>query len=409
MIADPAGYAAGVPHAEFARLRAEGGVTWVPETALRRRGGEGPEVSAGSGFWAVTTHQLVVRASRAPQLFSSAAGGAFLADQRTPEDLARARQLLINMDAPEHVRVRQHVSTVFSPRAIRELADGIVRHAQGLVARARAAGELDAVHDLAAELPLLVLTDLLGMPQADRHLLFDWSNNLVGFDDPEYGGGDVEIYRKTFAEAFGYARELAADRRRRPSGDLVSHLVTSEVDGRRLTEAEFCQLWLLLVIAGNETTRHLISGMLLALTEEPEQRDRLAADPELTRPAVDEFLRWVSPIMQFRRTATADTELGGRQLAAGDKVVLYYVSANRDPAAFTGPDRLDLARRSNPHLAFGVGSHYCLGSHLAPLEARALLDALRPELPRLRALGPPVRLASNFVNGIKSFPISLAG
>lgn len=409
MLADPATYGAGVPWAEFARRRKDAPVAWVAEPELHRHSSTGGErTQRGTGFWAVTRHASVISASRTPWVFSSAARGAFLADPRTPEDLERARQLLVNMDAPEHATIRRHVTGAFTPRAVRELAGSIRAHAVRLVSALERADGFDAVTDLAAELPLLVLADLLGMPQADRHLLLRWSNSLVGFDDPEYGGGSVDEYAQTFAEAFRYARELAAARRSAPGDDLVSRLLTSSGDGHALTGPQFCQLWLLLVIAGNETTRHLLSGALVALTQWPAQCRRLAADPALTPAAVDELLRWVTPIMQFRRTAAAGTELDGQPIRAGDKVVLYYISANRDEAVFTQPDRLDLGRRPNPHLAFGVGPHFCLGSHLAHLEARILLDTMRPLLTRLRPAGPAVRLESSFMNGIKSAPMTLA-
>jgi hypothetical protein len=410
MLANPATYATGVPWDEFARRRREAPVAWVDEPVLRRHSAaDGTLAHHGTGFWAVTRHDVVISASRDPFAFSSAARGAFLTDPRTTEDLERARQLLVNMDAPAHARVRRHVTAAFTPRTVQRLAGAIQAHASGLVRGIATAGCFDAVTDLAAELPLLVLADLLGMPREDRALLLRWSNNLVGFDDPDYGAGSVDRYRQTFGEAFAYARALAAHRRQHPADDLVSRMVQSKVDGQPLTEPEFCQLWLLLVIAGNETTRHLISGGLLALTQWPGQLAGLAADPALTPLAVDELLRWVSPIMQFRRTATADTELAGRRIQAGDKVVLYYISANRDEAVFTRGDRLDLARQPNPQLAFGAGPHYCLGSHLAHLEARILLDELRPHLPRLRVTGPVIRLASSFMNGLKSLPMSVTG
>ena len=342
--------------------------------------------------------------SRDPATFSSAAGGAFVADPRTQQDLHRNRQLLINMDAPEHAWVRRLVAGAFTPRAVGRLGELVTRHAEEVVARAVAARDVDVVADLAAELPLLVLTDLLGMPQEDRSLLFDWSNNLVGFDDPLFGGGSVQRYRDTFSAAFGYVRQLAADRRARPTDDLLSLLVHAEADGRGLTDAQLCQLWLLLVIAGNETTRHLISNGVQALLEHPEQRDRLIADPGLTPSAVEELLRWVTPIMQFRRTATRDTVLDGTPIAAGDKVVIFYASANRDPAAFADPDRLDLGRDPNPHLAFGIGPHFCLGAHLARLEMAAFLTAIRPHLAGLRLTGPVRRMRTNFMNAITAMP-----
>jgi cytochrome P450 len=271
------------------------------------------------------------------------------------------------------------------------------------------AKEFDAVEDLAAELPLLVLADLLGMPATDRHLLYRWSNHLVGFDDPEYGGGDIDVYRGIMAEAFAYALDLAARRRAEPTDDLVSMIANAEVDGQRLSDREFCSFWLLLVVAGNESTRHMIAGSLQALAAHPAERARLASGAVEVSTAVEELLRWVTPIMQFRRTATRDTELSGQRIAAGDKVVLYYVSANRDAEVFAAPDRLDLGRDPNPHLAFGIGPHFCLGAHLARLEVGTLLTALRPHLHRFELTGPVVRLESNFVNGTKSMPARFAG
>jgi cytochrome P450 len=408
VIAHPATYGVAVPYDRFAELRSRHPLAWTPEPDLVRHSSSGATVHRGTGFWAVLGHEAVAEASRRTADFSSGAKGAFLADPRTRAELDQARQLLVNMDDPRHNRIRRTVTSVFTVRAVQRLTDGITEHATRLVENVVSKGECDAVSDLAAELPLLVLADLLGMPHDDRHLLFRWSNQLVGFDDPEYGGGDVEAYRQTFVEAFQYALDVAERRRAEPGEDLASLLATAEVDGRRLSDREFCNFWLLLVVAGNETTRHLISGGILALATDPAQRARLAADPDLVPTAVEELLRWVTPIMQFRRTALHDTELAGQPIAAGDKVVLYYAAANRDPAVFSDPDRLDLSRDPNPHLAYGVGPHFCLGASLARVEARALLTALRPYLPGLELTGPPIRLESNFVNGLKSLPVKLA-
>jgi cytochrome P450 len=381
----------------------------VALTRSRRvHAGEVIQESTVGGYWLVSRHATVVAVSRAPEVFSSAYRGVFLTDPTSPQDLARARQLLINMDAPEHGRLLRIITPAFSPRAVRRLEAGIRAHARSVVERAVAAERFDAVHDLAAELPLLVLAELLGMPRGDRGLLYRWSNHLIGFDDPDFGGGDVDVYRRTMQEALGYASALAAARRRAPRDDVVSLMLTNEVDGQRLTREEFGQLWLLLVNAGNDTVRNLISGSLLALVAWPDQRDRLAADPHLVPRAVEELLRWVTPIMQFRRTAVCDTELDRQPIRAGDKVVLSYTSANRDEAVFPAPDRLDLGRPANPHLAFGVGAHMCLGARLARLEAAALLEALRPHLTRFELAGPPARMASNFMNGVKSMPARFA-
>ena len=403
-IAHPATYAAGVPHAEFARRRRDEPVGWVDEPVLWRHSSGGRMAARGTGFWAVTTHDAVTAVSRQPEVFSSGAKGAFLVDPRTPAELRQARQLLVNMDAPQHLRIRRLVTSVFTPRAVARLAASVTEHARQLVHRIVAAERFDVVADLASELPLLVLADLLGMPRDDRQLLYGWSNHLVGFDDPDYGGGDVDAYRRTFAEAFTYAMKLGMRRRERPTDDLVSLLANAELDGERLSDREFCGFWLLLVVAGNETTRHLITGSLEALAAHPAERGRLISGEVPMKTAVEELIRWVTPIMQFRRTATRDTRLGGRRIAAGDKVVIYYTSANRDGEVFDEPDRLDLGRNPNPHLAFGIGPHFCLGSHLARLELTALLEAIKPHLAAVELTGPAVRLESNFVNAVKSMP-----
>jgi cytochrome P450 len=407
-IALPATYGTGVPYEEFARRRRDEPVAWVEEPVLWRHSAGGRMAVQGTGYWAVTSHEGVRAVSRRPDLFSSAAKGAFLVDPRTTAELRQARQLLVNMDAPRHARIRRLVTSVFTPRAIARLTGGVTGHAEALARRVTVAPRFDVVTDLACELPLLVLADLLGMPREDRHLLREWSNHLVGFDDPEYGGGDVDAYRQTLAEAFRYAMKLGTERRERPTGDLISRLANAEIDGRRLSDREFCSFWLLLVVAGNETTRHLISGSLAALVAWPGERDRLISGAVPMRNAVEELVRWITPIMQFRRTAVADTRLDGRRISAGDKVVVYYTSANRDEAVFTDPDRLDLGRDPNPHLAFGTGPHFCLGAHLARLELTALLRAVGPRLAAFEITGPVTRLESSFVNAVKSMPARFA-
>src|SRR6266540_4124679 len=364
-IADPATYTGGVPHREFARRRAYEPVGWVPEPVLWRHSRGGRIAQRGTGFWAVTTHEAVLSVSRRTEEFSSGRSGVFLTDPRTPGELAAARQLLINMDAPQHVRIRKIVTSVFTPRSVRRLLDSIAGHAAELVDKVVRADRFDAV-------------------------------------------GDIDAYRATMAEAFAYARRLAAARREQPTDDLVSRMANAELDGQRLSDREFCNLWLLLVVAGNETTRHLIAGSLQALVEHPGERDRLVSGAVPVPTAVEELLRWVTPIMQFRRTATRDTELCGQHIAEGDKVVIYYTSANRDAAVFADPDRLDLAHDPNPHLAFGIGPHFCLGAHLARLELTVLLETIRPYLPGLQVVGPVTRLESNFVNAIKSMPARIA-
>lgn len=361
--ADPAACRDGPPFAELARRRSEHPVTWADELSLPLKAPSRSLERRVGGFWLVTGQAALVEASRNPAVFSSAERGAFLAEPVTRAELERSRSLLIGMDPPEHLRIRRAAVAAFTPAAVRGMRASVARHAGMIVRRLLAAGEFDAVADCASELPTLVLADLLGVPRADRGLFVEWSNNLVGFDDPRFGGGDVVTFRRTFREAFGYGRELARRRRASPRDDLVTRLVTVEVDGSRLSDEEFCSLWLLLVVAGNETTRHLVSGALDVLVERPALRAELAAGTSGIPCLVEELLRWITPIMQFRRTAVADAELAGRLVRAGDAVVLSFLAANRDPAVFADPDGFDPARH----------------------------------------------LESNFVNAVRTLPLSLAG
>jgi cytochrome P450 len=404
-LAAPTSFCSGVPHERFSAMRRDEPVAWVTEPELLRRSGTRTVSMKGSGFWALTRYEDVVAAARAPGLFSSALRGTFIADPVTANDLAQTRQFLINMDGPDHKRLRRLAGEAFKPKAIQRMTERIRGHAQALVDRAVSMGRFDGVRDLAAELPLLVLADMLGIPPQDRSLLLEWSTNLVGFDDPDYGGGDVRRYKQTFVDAFAYGSDLIGRRREAPEDDVISRLVHAEPGHGRPSHAELLHFWLLLVVAGNESTRHFLSSSLSVLLEHPAQRARLAANPELIPSAVEELLRYVSPVMQFRRTLTRDTEIHGRTLRRGDKVVLYFASANRDAEVFDEPDTLDLARSPNPHVAFGAGPHWCLGAHLARAEASALLEALLPHLRTIRSAGEPTRLVSNFMSGYKSLPI----
>jgi len=407
LISDPAVFATGVPFDEFRRLRMEGGVTWVTEKPLWRHSGAVGRAIAGAGYWAVTRYEAIRAVSQQPEIFSSAAAGAFLTDPQSPQHLHMLRQLLLNMDAPEHTRLRASLAPAFARKTIDRLRPTMFEHARTIVADLPRGETFDAVRRIAAELPLRVLADFMGMPRSDTPLLHDWSNHLVGFDDPEYGGGSVLAFKRTVAEIFDYARRLAQEKRRRPGDDLLSFAVSSSLDGKTLSEAEIGHLCLLLVAAGEETSRHLLSGGLLALTEWPEEKERICRDRTLTASAVEEMLRWVTPIMLFRRTAVHDVELEGQSIGAGDKVVLYYISANRDERVFPEPDRFCIARAPNPQIAFGVGSHFCLGAYFARHEALALFEALHPHLRGFQRVGPIDRLESNFMNGIKHMPAVL--
>jgi cholest-4-en-3-one 26-monooxygenase len=266
-------------------------------------------------------------------------------------------------------------------------------------------GRCDFVTDIAAELPLQVIAEMMGVPVADRQALFNWSNRLIGQDDPEYGITADDAKRASL-EVYMYANQLAVERRKQPGDDLISVLLNAEVDGERLTEMEFNVFFMLLMVAGNETTRNLISGGMLSLIQHPDQWACLRRDTSLISTAVDEMLRWVSPVMSFRRTATRDTEIRGQKIREGDKLLMFYGAANRDEEIFPDADRFDVGRTPNDHLAFGIGEHFCLGASLARLEIRVMFEELLRRLPDIELAGPVARLRSNFINGIKHMPVA---
>jgi cholest-4-en-3-one 26-monooxygenase len=389
-LSDPDTFVTDIPHAAFKRLRAEAPVHWQSE-------------KVGKGFWAVTRYADLLAVSKDPLTFSSALGGTNLFELNE-EELSTIRILMLNMDPPRHNKFRRLVSQGFTPRLVTQLEPHIREICVELVDKVVTRDAFDFVTEVAAELPLLVIAEMLGVPAGDRHKVFDWSNRLIGFDDPEYqtSMSDGKI---AAAEMWAYANQLANERKQHPLGDLVSVLLEAEVDGDRLTEMEFDSFFLLLAVAGNETTRNLISGGMRALLEHPEERDRLLADPSLLPTAIEEMLRWVSPLIHFRRTATREVEMHGQRIRAGDKVVIFYPSANRDEATFRSPERFDIGRTPNEHVAFGIGEHFCLGANLARLEIRLIFEELLRRLPDLALDGPVRRLRSNFINGIKAMPV----
>lgn len=385
-------YARSMPHEEFARLRRESPILWHDE----------PD---GPGFWALLKYDDVVAVSNDNQLFSSWLGGTNIPDM-PPDALAMVRTMMLNMDPPAHTKYRRLVSTGFTPKQINALEPHVRDITRRIVDAVMARGRCDFVTEVAAELPLAVIAEMIGVPAQDHHRLFDWSNRLIGFDDPEFTT-TPEDGRTAAMEMFMYANEMALDRKAHPREDLVSVLMAADVDGERLTEADFDGFFILLSVAGNETTRNLISGAMLALIEHREERARLAADFSLMPAAVEEFLRWVSPLIYFRRTASRDTELRGQLIRAGEKVVMYYPSANRDDDAFADGSRFDVGRSPNPHLAFGGGgNHFCLGASLARLEIRCMFEELLTRIPAMRLDGEVQRLRSNFINGIKHMPVT---
>jgi cholest-4-en-3-one 26-monooxygenase len=384
-------YVTGVPHEMFEVLRREAPVFWH----------EDPE---GPGFWAITRHEDVVLVNRDNELFSSWRRTALLME---PDDemLAQQRMMMLNMDPPMHTRYRLLVNKGFTPRMVGQLEDRARGYVNDMIDDVIEKGECDFVTDLAAELPLQVIAEIMGVPREDRHLVFDWSNRMVGSDDPEYNTSREEALDAS-AELYAYANQLAAKKRANPDDDVISALLHAEIDGDRLSELEFDLFFLLLAVAGNETTRNLIAHAQLALMEHPEERARLLADPTLIPSAVEEMLRWGTPVMHFRRTAQRDTEIRGQRIAEGDKIVIFYISANRDDAVFADPYRFDVSRTPNEHVAFGGGGpHFCLGANLAKLEIRVMFEELLRRMPDMELAGPVQRLRSNFINGIKHAPV----
>ncbi|MFI0452526.1 cytochrome P450 [Actinomadura sp. 6N118] len=383
----------GIPHNQFTWLRDNDPVHWHAD----------PNESV-PGFWAITRHSDVVEVSRRADLFSSAERGAMFAENE-PEDLELYRLMILYMDPPDHTQRRSMVNKGFTPRMINQLEDHVRDIAHQLIDAVAAKGEADFVKDISAPLPAYVICELLGAPVEDRDRIYHWSNQMIGFDDPEFSGSR-EIGKQTAAEIFAYAGELAALRRAEPRDDIATKLLQADASGHALTDEEFQLFVLILVIAGNETTRNASSGGMHALFQHPEQWRRLLDDRALLRTAPDEIVRWATPVNQFRRTAMADTVLGGKHIKKGDKVVVFYGSANRDERAIDDPFTFDIGRDPNPHIGFGGGGpHFCLGTHLARLELSVLFEALLDRMPDIRLAAEPRRLRSNFLNGIKEMRV----
>ncbi|OBK91084.1 cytochrome P450 [Mycolicibacter sinensis] len=392
----PDTFADGIPHDLLAQARSQAPVIWVDEPAAGTFEG-------GPGFWAVLRHADVSHVSRHPELFSSWERTAFLRDPR-PQDLPVLRRMMLHMDPPQHSKLRKIVNKAFTPQAVRtQLASVIDDHARSVVDAICERGEIDFLTDVAAEMPLLVLADMLGAPREDRGLLYDWTNRLVGIDDPDYGG-DPKVYISAFMEMFAYARRQTEARRAQPTDDLWSTIANAEVDGDRLKPDDLDRFFQLLMVAGNETTRNLIAGGMVLLHDNPDQFEMLKGDLSLLPGAIEEMLRCTTPVIQFRRTATQDTEVAGQPIGAGDKVVIVYASANRDDTVFEDPNRFDITRDPNPHISFGDGTHFCLGANLARLEARVLFTELFTRLPDLHLSRPYERMRSSFIHGFKHMP-----
>lgn len=394
---DPDNFVEEMPYRQLDAIREAAPVYWHDE-------------GDGDGFWVVTRYEDVVHVSRHPELFSSWEKGAILrgrdytSEQERQESLEQQRLMMLNMDPPEHTRLRAVVQRGFTPRTIARLEERLRLLTNQIIDRALDKGEGDFVTDIAAELPLEAIAELMGIPREDRERIFDWSNRLIGFDDPEFQT-TAEDGQIAAAEMYAYANALGEQRRACPADDIVSKLVTAEVEGKQLSEFEFDMFFLLLAVAGNETTRNAISHGMLAFFDHPEQWERFRRERPLETMA-EEVIRWATPVMQFQRTATADTEIAGQRIAAGERVAIYYSSANRDPEVFDDPYAFDIARDPNPQIAFGGGGpHFCLGANLARLEIQVMFDLLAERIPNIELAGEPRRLRSMFINGIKSIPV----
>lgn len=399
-LSSPDSFVPGVPHETFRRMRAEAPIFWHPDTSSPRA----PELAReGRGFWVLTKHADVWKVSLDPKTFSSERGTALL-PEFTEEEMIPQRELMLNMDPPRHTKHRRLVNMGFSPKILNQAEIAIRERAKAIVDAVAKRGSCDFVTEVAAELPLQVIVEMLGVPQADRHKFFEWSNTMVGAEDPEYATSP-EVGQMAMMQLFAYANELAVDRKTCPREDLTTLLLQAQVDGEHLSESQYDSFVMLLSVAGNETTRNLISGGMLALFEHPEQRARLQRDPALLPTAVEEMLRWVSPVMAFRRTATKDTEIRGQRIREGERVWIWYASANRDEDVFPDADVFDVGRTPNEHLGFGIGPHFCLGSHLARMEIRIMFEEVLRRLPDIQLDGPVSRLRSNFINGVKHIPV----
>ncbi len=387
-------YVQGYPHEQWKLLREQAPVYWHAG---------GPDFP---GFWCITKYDDVIAVSRDPQTFISGKG---ITLYLNPDynDPAFGR-MMITTDPPRHVRLRRLVNKGFTPRMVAQLEPHVREIVTGIIDEVAPKGACDFVTEVAARLPLAVICEMVGVPHEDWNLMFSLTNRTLGPDDPEYQtspGNAEQTANLAVFEMMQYFAKMVLERRQARHDDLVSVLVESDIYGEKLTDEELLYFCFLLIVAGNETTRNATSGGLLALAQHPEQRARLLADPSLIPTAVEEILRWTSPVMHMARLCVRDTEIRGQPIKAGEKVVMWYPSANRDADIFPDPDRFDVGRTPNDHLAFGIGEHFCLGAGLARLELRVMFEELLRRLPDIELAGPAERLRSNFIGGIKHLPV----
>jgi cholest-4-en-3-one 26-monooxygenase len=386
----------GVPHEWFTYLRNNAPIYHHPE----------PD---GRGFWVFSKYEDVVAIGRDAKHFSSdqRRGGVVGLVDVAPDPNWEGGQLMLTMDPPPHTRHRRLVNRGFTPRMIGMIEAHIRDVTARIIDDAIAKGRVDFVVEAASELPLQVIAELMGVPLEDRHKVFDWSNRMIGSEDPEYSVSQEHVQQAQI-EMFMYAQALADQKRKDPQEDIITKLLSADIDGDQLSEMDFNLFFLLLAVAGNETTRNAISHGMNAFLDSPDQYRLLVQNPELIDSAVEEILRWASPVLYFRRNVTEDIDYKGHQLKEGDKVSIWYISANRDEDVFKDPFRFDITRSPNEHVAFGGGGpHHCLGANLARMELKLFFEELTRKVPHVESHGQPVRLRSNFIGGIKHLPVTL--
>lgn len=402
-LCDPDLFAKGDPHAVFKVLRKEAPLYWQ-------------ERSWGPGVWNVTKYDDLIRVSKDPATFVSSQGIVIDNDgertkieQEMPPEQQFAGQMMIMTDPPRHTLLRKLVNRGFTPKAVAGLEPHIREIVTGILDEVVEKGECDFVMEVSRKLPLEVICELMGVPEGDWESMFELTNRIIGTDDPEYRSPvrDREEEQRMSMELFNYFIGLCNDRRQDPKDDLLSRLVTAEIDGQHLSDPELFVFFILLIVAGNETTRNATSGGVLALHQNRDQRERLLKDPSLIPSAIEEIVRWTSPVMHFYRTATRDVEMRGQTIKEGDQVALWYPSVNRDEDLFgETADEFDVTRHPNEHLGFGIGEHFCLGANLARLELKVMFEELLTRMPDIEVSGPVERLRSNFIGGIKRMPVS---
>ncbi|OBF51095.1 cytochrome P450 [Mycolicibacterium monacense] len=394
---DPDVLLQGIPVNEFAQLRKTAPVWWNEQQE---------SIFDDGGYWVISRHEDIKSISRNGDLWSTNAKGAVmrLPEGVTAEQLDLTKALLINHDAPEHTRLRKIVSRLFTPRSVAALEEKLAISARQIVAAAREKGSGDFVTDIAMSLPLQAIADLIGVPEADREKLFHWTNCIMNTDDPDFDS-DPTVAN---AELMGYAYNMAEERRRCPADDIVTRLIQADIDGESLGDVEFAFFVILLAVAGNETTRNAMTHGMNAFFEHPDQWELFVRErPEA---AVDEIVRWATPVHCFQRTALADVELGGVTIREGQRAGLFYSSANYDEDVFESPFEFDILRDPNPHLGFGGnGAHYCIGANLARMEIKLIFNELADQIPDIAKLGEPQRLRSGWINGVKELPVSYRG